>query len=105
MAKPKKFIPGRSPLKQLREALGVAEGLGKPISQQEFAYRLKAGIATISRWERGEVEGNLSLIQIKALKQMLDQVGWRVEDLPDTFGPQKVTRKRSQKKELATTAS
>jgi transcriptional regulator with XRE-family HTH domain len=64
-----------SPLKRLREAAGL--------SQQELAFRIGVGIATISRWERGVSPAMMTVPQIKALCR---ELGVTLEELPDEFG-------------------
>jgi transcriptional regulator with XRE-family HTH domain len=78
---------GKSFLKTIRERLGVAEGRDGPISQQEFATRLGAGMATISRWERGVTPATFTISQMKNLAQILETINLRVQDLPDDLGP------------------
>lgn len=69
---------GESVLKAIREQLGY--------SQQELAYRLGVGVATLSRWERGK-PALLTIAQVKALNKEIRQLGLTVDNLPDNLGP------------------
>jgi DNA-binding transcriptional regulator YiaG len=73
--------PNKSVFRVIREKLGELER-GSALSQQEFATRLGAGVATVNRWERGK-QATFTVPQLKRLKQMLDTLGWDIEDLPD----------------------
>jgi len=67
---------GESPLKQLREAVGL--------TQEELARRIGVSTKTISNWERGAYPATFNVPQIKALCR---ELRCSLEDLPDNFGP------------------
>lgn len=64
-------------LRQVREALKM--------SQEEFAYVLKATRRSISRWENGTTVPMFTLPQIKALQQQLRKLELDFEDIPDDW--------------------
>ena len=64
-------------LKQIRQALGL--------TQLELANLLGVSRRSISRWELGERELQLSLPQIKALHFLLAELGLTFGDLPDSL--------------------
>jgi DNA-binding XRE family transcriptional regulator len=66
--------PNLPPLRQVRERLGM--------TQEEFAKELGTTSRTIRRHEKGE-HIRLSLGQIKRLKELLEQAGMSIDDLPD----------------------
>jgi DNA-binding transcriptional regulator YiaG len=70
-----KLNPEESPLKQIREALGM--------SQREFAKTLGTYHKTINRWENGQTKPMFSLAQIKALQREMRKLGLDFDDLPD----------------------
>ena len=74
------FKKGESVLKKIRQILGG-------LSQEEFARRIGVSGQTVSRWERGIWNPQLTLPQIKALERELSSRQLRFQDLPDTFGP------------------
>jgi transcriptional regulator with XRE-family HTH domain len=70
---------GKSPLKKLRDELGM--------SQEELARQLGISSRTVSRWEAGDNVPTFTIPQIKALARLLESKGKTIEDLPDHFGP------------------
>ncbi|MGF1493304.1 MAG: helix-turn-helix domain-containing protein [Microcoleaceae cyanobacterium] len=68
---------GESPLKKLREELGM--------SQEEFARQIGTSARTISRWERGDSVPSFTIAQMKALNDLLRANGKSLQDLPDSF--------------------
>ncbi len=67
--------PSLPTLRQVRERLNM--------TQEEFARELRTTTRTIGRHERGEHQLRLSLGQIKRLKELLEQAGLSIDDLPD----------------------
>lgn len=61
--------------------------LEKRVSQQALAEALGVSRKTVSSWENGHSEPNLTLKQVKILCKLLD---YTIETLPDTFGPQPI---------------
>jgi putative transcriptional regulator len=57
------------------------------ISQQELADALGVSRKTVSSWENGHSEPNLTLKQVKILCKILD---YTIDDLPENFGPQPI---------------
>jgi transcriptional regulator with XRE-family HTH domain len=57
------------------------------ISQQELAEALGVSRKTISSWENGHSEPNLTFRQIKKLCTLLD---YTLDTLPDDFSPQPI---------------
>jgi transcriptional regulator with XRE-family HTH domain len=57
------------------------------ISQQELAEALGVSRQTVSSWENGHSEPNLTFRQIKKLCNILQ---YTLETLPDDFGPQPI---------------
>lgn len=68
---------GESPLRKLREELGM--------SQEEFARQIGTSARTISRWEVGDSVPTFTIAQMKALDQLLRARGKSLNDLPDQF--------------------
>lgn len=62
-------------LKQVRERLGM--------TQEQFAQELGITGRTIRNYETGAHQLKLSLGQFKRLKELLEQAGMSIEDLPD----------------------
>ena len=85
MSSKKKVIDSKKPmpaLKKLREEVGLTQAeFAKQIPDKTGAKTLTQ--ATVSRWENGEVQPELTIPQIKALCRAL---GKSVEELPDDFG-------------------
>lgn len=67
--------PNLPTLKQVRERLGM--------TQEQFAQELRITSRTIRNHERGANQLKLSLGQIKRLKELLEQAGMSIDDLPD----------------------
>ncbi|HAA30199.1 MAG TPA: XRE family transcriptional regulator [Cyanobacteria bacterium UBA8553] len=67
--------PNLPTLRQVRERLNM--------TQEEFARELRTTPRTIGRHERGEHKLRLTLGQIKRLKELLEQAGMSINDLPD----------------------
>jgi transcriptional regulator with XRE-family HTH domain len=57
------------------------------VSQQELAEALGVRRETISSWENGHSEPNLTIKQFKTLLKVLDVTP---EQLPESFGPQPI---------------
>ncbi|MGB3615516.1 MAG: helix-turn-helix transcriptional regulator [Elainellaceae cyanobacterium] len=70
---------GDSPLKRLREELGL--------SQEGLARSIGTSARTISRWEAGDSVPTFTVVQMKALDELLRENGRLLSDLPDSFGP------------------
>lgn len=68
-----------SPLKQLREKLGL--------TREQFAVALGTTGSTIYRWETGVHTMSLTVTQFKKLVILIEPLGLGVHDLPDDFGP------------------
>jgi transcriptional regulator with XRE-family HTH domain len=62
-------------LKEIRLRLGL--------TQEEFGSALGMAANTISRHERGQNKIRFSVSQIKRLKELLEQGGMSIDDLPD----------------------
>ena len=73
---PKEASKGESPLKQLRDKLGL--------TQEELSRQCGIPLRTYVRWETGEAMPRPTIPQVKALCREL-QIS--IEDLPDEFGP------------------
>jgi DNA-binding XRE family transcriptional regulator len=58
------------------------------ISQTELATALGVSQWTITSWENGRTEPRLTIRQFKTLLKVL---GITVDELPDDFGPQRIT--------------
>ena len=67
--------PNLPSLKQVRERLNM--------TQDEFARELGITGRTIRNHETGANQLRLSLGQIKRLKELLEQAGMSIDDLPD----------------------
>lgn len=76
-----RYTEGESPLKNFRIELGM--------SQEEFARAIGTTARTISRWEAGDTEPTFTVAQIKAFERLLASRGKTIQDLPDSFRPQK----------------
>lgn len=74
---PKDAPKGESPLKQLRDKLGL--------TQEELSRRCGIPLRTYVRWETGEAMPRPTIPQIKALCR---ELRIPIEALPDEFGPQ-----------------
>lgn len=72
-------------LRRLREEAGLTQAeLAKQIPDKTRTKTLHQSV--ISRWESGEDEPELTIVQTKALCRAL---GKSLEELPDDFGPPK----------------
>lgn len=67
--------PNLQTLRQVRERLGM--------TQEEFAEKLGITRRTLGHHERGERCIRLTLSQIKRLKELLEQAGMSIDDLPE----------------------
>jgi putative transcriptional regulator len=88
-----------SPLKRMRLLRGLFQQesasefsfterrLLQRLTQQDLADALGVSRNTISSWENGHREPNLTLKQVKTLCKLLD---YTLETLPDSFGPQPI---------------
>lgn len=65
-------------MKAIRDALGL--------SQSELASRLGVTATTVSRWETGRNSITLTIPQVKALDELVDELGIRIKNLPDDLG-------------------
>ena len=73
------------PLRRLRQEAGLTQAeLAKQIPDKTRTKTLHQSV--ISRWESGEDEPELTVVQMKALCRAL---GKSLEELPDDFGPSK----------------
>lgn len=70
---------GEAPLKAIREEAGL--------TQAELALRLNTTVTTISRWENGKTAVTLTVPQVKALNDLLTEIGVPLSTLPDNLGP------------------
>lgn len=77
---------GESPLKILREELGM--------SQESFGQAIGAARRTIVRWENGESIPAFTIVQVKKLVKLLKSHGKNIEDLPDSLGPDTMKKER-----------
>jgi transcriptional regulator with XRE-family HTH domain len=57
------------------------------VSQLELAEALGVSRQTVSSWENGHSEPNLTIKQFKTLLKVLEI---KAEDLPETLGPQPI---------------
>lgn len=80
---------GESPLKILREELGM--------SQESFGQAIGAARRTIVRWENGESIPAFTITQVKNLVKLLKSHGKNIEDLPDSLGPSDISLKSKRK--------
>jgi transcriptional regulator with XRE-family HTH domain len=53
------------------------------LTQEEFGRSLGMAANTISRHERGQHKIRFSVSQVKRLKELLEQGGMSIDDLPD----------------------
>jgi transcriptional regulator with XRE-family HTH domain len=53
------------------------------LTQEEFGKALGMAANTISRHERGQHRIRFSVSQVKRLKELLEQAGMSIDDLPD----------------------
>ncbi|KAM3091152.1 helix-turn-helix domain-containing protein [Phormidesmis sp. 146-35] len=70
---------GVSPLKTIRQLL--------KLTQKEFAQRIDSDQNIVSRWERGLAEATFTVAQIKALTELITDLGLTWRDMPDSFRP------------------
>lgn len=79
-------------LRRLREAVGLSQSdLARQIPDKSRTKSLTQ--AAVSRWESGEDEPELTVLQMRALCRAL---GVPFEKLPDDFGPPKRSQNQSQ---------
>ena len=78
MNRPKKhnLQETNSPFKRLR--------LAAQLSQEQLAREIGVAVSTIRRWEKGQAEPTMTVAQMKAFCQAVNQ---KFEDLPDSFLP------------------
>ena len=78
MSRPKKYNSQEtnSPFKRLR--------LAAQLSQEQLAREIGVAVSTIRRWEKGQAEPTMTVAQMKAFCQAVNQ---KFEDLPDSFLP------------------
>lgn len=72
---------GESPLKKLRDELGM--------TQEDFSRSIGVSLRTVTRWESGVNVPSFTLPQLKALDRLLRSNGKTIQELPDEFGPLK----------------
>jgi DNA-binding XRE family transcriptional regulator len=60
------------------------------MSQSELAAAIGVSRLTVTYWETGRTEPNLTIRQVKALVKTL---GITLDELPDDFGPQRIESK------------
>lgn len=78
MTRPKKDEPQltNSPLKKLR--------LKAQLSQEQLAREIGVAVSTIRRWEKGQAEPTMTILQMKNFCRAVDR---GFEELPDSFLP------------------
>ncbi len=78
MNRPKKYNlhETNSPFKRLR--------LAAKLSQEQLAREIGVAVSTIRRWEKGQAEPTMTVAQMKAFCEAVNQ---KFEDLPDSFLP------------------
>ena len=78
MNRPKKsnLQETNSPFKRLR--------LAAKLSQEQLAREIGVAVSTIRRWEKGQAEPTMTVAQMKAFCQAVNQ---KFENLPDSFLP------------------
>ena len=78
MSRPKKNQPQptNSPFKKLR--------LKAKLSQEQLARDIGVAVSTIRRWEKGQAEPTMTILQIKNFCRAVNQT---LEELPDSLLP------------------
>ena len=78
MNRPKKDQPQstNSPFKKLR--------LQAQLSQEQLAREIGVAVSTVRRWEKGQAEPTMTVLQMKNFCRALNQA---FEELPDSFLP------------------
>lgn len=78
MTRPKKGQPQKtnSPFKQLR--------LTAQLSQEQLARDIGVAVSTIRRWEKGQAEPTMTVLQMKSFCQAVNQT---LDELPQSLLP------------------
>ena len=78
MTRPKKNQPQptNSPFKQLR--------LKAQLSQEQLAREIGVAVSTVRRWEKGQAEPTMTVLQ---MKNFCKAVARNLEELPDSLLP------------------
>ena len=78
MTRPKKDQPQQtnSPFKRLR--------LKAQLSQEQLAREIGVAVSTVRRWEKGQAEPTMTVLQMKNFCQAINH---SLEDLPDSLLP------------------
>ena len=78
MTRPKKDQPQQtnSPFKKLR--------LKAQLSQEQLAREIGVAVSTVCRWEKGQAEPTMTVLQMKNFCKAVDR---SLEDLPDSLLP------------------
>ena len=78
MTRPKKDYPQstNSPFKKLR--------LKAQLSQEQLAREIGVAVSTVRRWEKGQAEPTMTVLQ---MKNFCRAVGQNFEELPDSLLP------------------
>ena len=78
MTRPKKDQPQQtnSPFKKLR--------LKAQLSQEQLAREIGVAVSTVRRWEKGQAEPTMTVLQMKNFCRAVDS---SLEDLPDSLLP------------------
>ena len=78
MTRPKKDHPQltNSPFKKLR--------LQAKLSQEQLAREIGVAVSTVRRWEKGQAEPTMTVLQMKNFCRAVDQT---FEELPDSLLP------------------
>lgn len=78
MTRPKKDQPQQtnSPFKKLR--------LKAQLSQEQLAREIGVAVSTVRRWEKGQAEPTMTVLQMKNFCKAVDR---SLEDLPDSLLP------------------
>lgn len=78
MTRPKKNQPQQtnSPFKKLR--------LNAQLSQEQLAREIGVAVSTVRRWEKGQAEPTMTILQMKNFCHAVDRT---LEELPDSLLP------------------
>ncbi|NJS16929.1 MAG: helix-turn-helix transcriptional regulator [Nostocaceae cyanobacterium CSU_2_110] len=78
MTRPKKNQPQQtnSPFKKLR--------LTAKLSQEQLAREIGVAVSTVRRWEKGQAEPTMTILQMKNFCRVVNQT---LEELPDSLMP------------------